>query len=205
MYMPMAGLLWAAAELAWVSSRKPGVRYGVVAAAYGFGVVFLALTVARNRDWHSNERIFLATLDKNPDSTRVRYNLAVTYEDLLGNPWAARRHYEGVIASYREKKRAMLGGGKEEFWDEELESHLSLGRLYSARRKYGDAAEHFSTVMRVGPTESNGPMRATAAFGLGQCFLASGDGGKALELFKQAAAGRPELRAEIERLLAGQS
>jgi len=204
MYMPMAGLLWAVAELAWAVAQKPAARYAVVAAAYGLGVVFLALTVARNRDWDDNERIFLATLDKNPDSTRVRYNLAVTYEDLLHNPWAARRQYEGVIASYREKKRGMLGGGKEEFWDEELESHLSLGRIYADRRQYADAAEHFSTVMRVGPNESNGPIRATAAFGLGQCFLATGDSRKALELFKQAAAGRPELKVEIERLLAGQ-
>ena len=204
MYLPMAGLLWAVAELAWAFAQKPAPRYAVVAAAYGLGVVFLALTVARNRDWHDNESIFLATLDKNPDSTRVRYNLAVTYEDLLHNPWAARRQYEGVIASYREQKRGMLGGGKEEFWDEELESHLSLGGIYADRRQYGDAAAHFSTVMRVAPTESNGPVRATAAFGLGQCFLATGDSRKALELFKQAAAGRPDLKGEIERLLAGQ-
>ena len=204
MYLPMAGLLWAVAELAWAVAQKPAPRYAVVAAAYGLGVVFLALTVARNRDWHDNESIFLATLDKNPDSTRVRYNLAVTYEDLLHNPWAARRQYEGVIASYREQKRGMLGGGKEEFWDEELESHLSLGGIYADRRQYGDAAAHFSTVMRVAPTESNGPVRATAAFGLGQCFLATGDSRKALELFKQAAAGRPDLKGEIERLLAGQ-
>jgi tetratricopeptide (TPR) repeat protein len=204
MYMPMAGLLWAAAELAWAFAQKPAARYAAVAAAYGLAVVFLALTVARNRDWHDNERIFLATLDKNPDSTRVRYNLAVTYEDLLHNPWAARRHYEGVIASYREQKREMLGGGKEEFWDEELESHLSLGTIYADRRQYGDAAEYFSTVMRVAPNQSNGPMRATAAFGLGQCFWATGDSRNALELFKQAAAGRPELKGEIERLLAGQ-
>ena len=210
MYMPMAGLLLAVAELAWEFARKPAARqragwpYAVVAAAYGLGVVFLALTVARNRDWRDNESIFLATLDKNPDSTRVRYNLAVTYEDLLHNPWAARRHYEGVIASYQEQKRAMLGGGKEEFWDEEIESHLSLGRIYAGRRQYGDAAEHFSTAMRVAPNQSNGPIRATAAFGLGQCFLATGNSRKALELFKQAAAGRPELKGDIERLLAGQ-
>lgn len=99
----------------------------------------------------------------------------------------------------------MLGSGKEEFWDEELESHLSLGSIYADRRQYSDAAQHFTTVMRVAPNESNRPMRATAAFGLGQCFLASGDSRNAIELFKQAAAGRPELKGEIERLLAGQT
>lgn len=205
MYMPMAGLLWAVADLAWGLASKPAARQAAVAAAYAFGVAFLALTVLRNRDWRDNESIFLATLDKNPESTRVRYNLAVTYEDLMGNPAAARRHYEGVIKSYQQRKKGMLGSGKEEFWDEELESHLSLGRIYTSRRQFGDAARHFSTVMRVAPSESNRAIRGTAAFGLGQCFMATGEVQKALDLFKQAAAARPELKQEIDRLLGGRS
>lgn len=203
MYVPMAGLIWAATELLYAGARPAKARYGLAGAAFAAGLLFLGLTVNRNRDWHDNESIFLATLEQNPHSTRVQYNLAVTYEDLLGNPSAARRHYEAVIDTYREKKRGMLGGGKETFYDEELESHLSLGRIYADRRQFNEAAEHFSTVMRVEPNAANRALRATAAFGLGRCFMATGDMQKAAELFKQAAAGRPDLKGEIERVVSG--
>jgi len=205
MYVPMAGLIWAATELLCMLARQPKARYGLAAAACALALAFLGLTIERNRDWHDNEAIFLATLEQNPHSTRVQYNLAVTYEDLMDNPSAARRHYEAVIDTYKEKKRAMLGGGQESFYDEELESHLSLGRIYADRRQFNQAAEHFGAVMRIEPNAANRALRATAAFGLGRCYMATGDMNRATELFKQAATGRPDLKPEIERVLSGQS
>ncbi|NIA13556.1 MAG: tetratricopeptide repeat protein [Nitrospiraceae bacterium] len=201
MYVPMAGFFWALAELAWAAARQRAARRMVVAAAYAACVCFLALTVARNRAWHDNETLFTATLAENPKSSRVHYNLAVTYEDLTGNLPGARRHYEAVIALHKEKKKALRQSGPEVFWDEELESYLSLGRLHLKRKDYGTAAQQFATVVNAATDTKHRGMRATAAMGLGKCWLAFGDTRKAAELFQQAVAVRPELKTEVQRVL----
>lgn len=201
MYVPMAGFFWALAELAWAAARPPAARRVVVVAAYAACVCFLALTVARNRVWHDNETLFTATLAQNPNSSRVHYNLAVTYEDLTGNLPGARRHYDAVTALHKTKKEALNQSGAEIFWDEELESYLSLGRLYLTQKDYATAAQHYATVMNAATNTKHRGMRASAALGLGKCWLAFGDTGKAAQLFQQAVAVRPELKTEVQRAL----
>jgi len=205
MYVPMAGFFWALAETVYsVCKGRRGATRIAAAAAYGLCAFFLALTAARNPVWHDNERLFRSTLAANPNSVRVHYNLAVTYGDIEGNLPGARRHYETVLALYEKQKRAARDGtqAEEMFWDEELESHLSLGRIYLGKQDYLQAAEHYAAVLRIKPDEQHKPMMAAAALGMGQCYLAVGDIQHAGAFFKQAVAYAPELQHQVQQALA---
>ncbi len=204
MYVPLAGFLWALAEAAALGWQRPAVRTSACLAAWAAGVCFLALTVARNKDWRDNETIFRDTLAKNPNSIRVHYNLAVTYEDLLKNEAGARRHYESVLALYKEqKKRGPSARGAVSFWDEELESHLSLGRIFFEQGQFNAAAEHYMAVVSISPDEAHRPMIGAAALNLGKCYVQMGDGRRAGEAFKKALSIDPGLKPEIQRIIGG--
>jgi tetratricopeptide (TPR) repeat protein len=88
----------------------------------------------------------------------------------------------------------------ETLWDEELESHLCLGDMYLAQRRYDTAAIHYGTVLSISPdSEQHMALIHAAAIGMGRCFLAIGDVPRALEFFKQADSllrGRAEPRPE---------
>jgi len=201
MYVPMAGLIWALLELVNEVASRPWAKRAAAVAVYAACLWFGGLTIMRNADWRDNETLFRSTLDRNPRSIRVHYNLAVTYEDILKNLPGARRHYESVIQLYKEKKAA--SGGTETFWDDEIEAHLSLGRIYSQERNYPTAAEHFAAVLRINPDERNKSLIGMAALGMGKCYLAAGDLQRATDMFKKAMTIQPELRDEISRLLRG--
>jgi len=198
LYIPLMGFLWALAEALFTAVDRPRWRAGVACAAWAWCVVFIAMTSARNAAWRDNETIFRDTLAKNPKSARVHYNLAVTYEDILKNVPGARRHYEDVIAIYKAQKKAK---GSEVLYDEELESHNSLGKICLQQGDYPAAAEHYRTILSVSPTRENTPLVASAAIGLGKCFLASGDMQRAGELFKKALQLEPGLKGEVERIV----
>lgn len=192
MYLPMAGFLWAAAEGIWALMR--GNRVVQAAAAvlvFGVLLLFLGATAARNRVWRDNETLFRDTLAKSPASIRAHFNLAVTYEDILHNVAGARRHYERVIALYKDKKSA--SDAEDQFWPDELEAHLSLGRIYAQRGDLSRAAGHFSVVLNVEPNEQNKALVAQAAVGMGQCFLAAGEPEKAQTFFDRAVQLSPGL------------
>lgn len=202
MYVPMAGLFWAAGELVWPYLKRGWGRWPAVAAVYLLCLLFLALTVDRNQDWRDNETMYRTTLRENPRSMRIHYNLAVTHEDLLGNLPGARRHYEQVIGLCRAKRKAEhKTNGAVALWDQELEAHLSLGDILQQQNEYDKAAAHYQAVMQVTPDETHRPLIATAAFGMGKCFLAIGDATRAIEFFNRAVAGRPDLGSEAARLL----
>lgn len=201
LYVPMAGLLLAFMEVLNDASARPWVvrvaTVGVTAAC----VWFAALTVARNSDWRDNETLFLATLADNPGSARVQYNLAVTYEDLLRNAPGARRHYEAVVNLYKEKKARE--GTPQAFWDDELESYLSLGRIYMKDQQYQKAAEHYMQVLGIAADQRHRSLVASAAVGLVQCAMATGEMTQASEVLKKVLAADPQLKAEVERMLLG--
>ncbi|MBX7255014.1 MAG: tetratricopeptide repeat protein [Candidatus Hydrogenedentes bacterium] len=201
LYVPLAGFLLAFLELFWtvLGSRAPKLAYPLVYAACA---LFVALTVQRNLDWRSNESLYLSTLKYNPTSARIQYNLAVTYEDLLHNPFGARRHYEEVIKLYAKKKAGMQFDEKSEpFWDEELESHLHLGQLFMQEQRFDKAVSHLATLMRISPNEQNRWMVASASIGLGQCMLAAGQPDEARKYIEQAGAIDPERKPEVDRML----
>ncbi|MCP4639481.1 MAG: tetratricopeptide repeat protein [bacterium] len=201
LYVPLAGFLWALTELVWSACRAPRVRHVAVVAVYAACVVLVVMTVERNKDWRSNEALFRATLADNPGSIRIHYNLAVTYEDLLDNAPGARRHYEKVIALYKDKK-AQTGetGTGQSFYADELESHLSLGRLYFAEKRYDVAGGHFATLMSLQPTDANRALLGEAALGLGQCYAATGQVDKARQVFQKALEIEPRLKRVIQQM-----
>jgi tetratricopeptide (TPR) repeat protein len=209
MYLPMAGLLWALAELLVPISKSAWLRPPVAAAAVVAAiwiVALLAITVVRNNDWRDNESIYVETLRYNPDSIRVQYNLAVTYSGLQ-NDLAAKRHFEEVLRIYQERKERSPQDA-DRLWDDELESHLSLGDIYREQGDYKQAAEHYYVVATLIPDPSRpdyAPLIATANYGLGHAFLAVGQIPRALEFFNKVPEGRPDLLPEIRRITANYS
>ena len=208
MYVPLAGFLWALAELLCAAltaadgrPRKIALSYGVAALVTLWAAGLLALTVERNLDWHDNESIFTATLRHSPNSARVHFNLAVTYDDLIENPYGARRHYEAVTRIYRDRKiqDPVLQG---QFWNDELEAYRSLGDIYLEQRLIGEAFNLYRVVLSAQPDDGNLALQATATYGMGRCYLASGDRERALERFEAALKVLPYLRPEIDELLA---
>ncbi|MDK1022032.1 MAG: tetratricopeptide repeat protein, partial [Candidatus Hydrogenedentes bacterium] len=207
MYVPLAGFLWAGAEMLQAILRTRDGRPRLPAADYAAATllvlwlaILLALTAARNRDWHDNESIYTATLHESPGSLRVHFNLAVTYDDLLDNPYAARRHYEAVTQIYRDKKREDPSL-QNRFWNEELEAYLSLGDIYVEQRRFAEAFNHYNVVLATEPNESNMALHASASYGVGRCLLAAGEHERALQHFEEALQILPDLRIDVERLL----
>jgi len=201
MYVPIAGLLWAILEYVSPLLQTPRARVAAWTVTYVYALLLLGLTVDRNREWRDNETLYLATLRENPDSIRVRYNLAVTYDSLLDNMPAARRQYEEVIRRYAAKKGPLSGSKNEMFWDDELDAHLSLGNIYLEMRQIEKAVPHFEIVLRIQPTEKQKGLLGKAALGLGQCYWAAGKPDMATPLFQKAIQYRPDLKPHIERLL----
>lgn len=204
MYVPLAGFLWAVFEIVGFAANRKGIRTSVIVVAYAAGLCFVTLTVLRNLDWRDNESIYRATLRDNPGSIRVTYNLAVTYEDLLDNMPGARRSYERVIELYQVKKHDELAaGGEERFWDDELESHLSLGRIFMTQQRFDQAAQHFATLLRVSPTDSTRPLIETAAVGMVQSVLAMGRTSDAKRIADQLREKFPEVAGQLDALVSG--
>lgn len=204
MYVPMAGFLWAIADFVGGALRSPRAWRVAGAVFYVAGALFVAQTVSRNRDWRDNETIYAATLEKSPESIRVRYNLAVTYEDIVKNSSGARREYEKIVQAYNrrfEKKTQTDPGGLRSYWQEELRSHLSLAELYFEEARYSDAVAHFRVVLGVAMTGENRSLMMRSAVGLGRCFLSVGDTKSALEQFNRVIEIEPRLEPEIRRIL----
>ncbi len=197
LYVPLAGLLVALAGAASLrASDRTLTRIGLAGVAFAT-LALMAPTLSRNEDWLDNATLFRATLDDNPKSTRVHYNLAVTYEDLLGNLPGARRHYEQVLALYAAKKPE---SDKATYWGEELGAHLSLGNIYLEQRRYDLAGPHYEVLTKLVESDAYRAMMGAASLGLAQCQIAVGDP-KAMESIQKAIALQPELRSEAARIL----
>lgn len=174
MYLPMVGFWWACSEIAYACLlRVPAVSAVVYAGLALCLLFFLAQTVRRNNDWDNNERLYRATLAANPNSFRVHFNLAVTYEDLLKNLPGARRHYEEALRLLPQPDSKSLSPALAEPW---LETTLSLARVYYALGDYRRAVSFYNAVFSVLPKElSQNPLWAESVWGLGRAWLALGD------------------------------
>jgi len=201
LYVPMAGLLWALFEALHKATPQPGQRVAVGVLAAVATVIFIGMSLERNRDWRDNETLFRATLRENPRSLRVHYNLAVTYESQLDEPAGAIRHFERVIELYDEQKQRE--GNPALLWPEELDAHLSLGNLYLEAGRVNLAGQHFTAAARGAGDPAFAAITATAMYGLGRCMLEMGDSVSAVQQFQQALRVRPELGASVRALLAG--
>jgi len=212
MYVPLAGLLWACGELLYelTGTRAPAGARTPLAAAAGvvvalWAILLLGLTVDRNADWHSNESIYSATLRENPESTRVHFNLGVTYQDMLNNPPGARRHFEAVTRVYT-KRKLDDPSIRDEYWNEELESHLSLGDILFDQGRLAEAFNHYrllGSVLANDSTPANRYLFAMATLGMGRCHLSLGNTDAARQQFQLAVQVMPELQPQIQSLLSG--
>lgn len=203
MYVPMAGFWWALAEAVYLAVQGPWGRRLALAGAAGLALVFLALTIQRNEDWHDNERLFVSTLKENSNTLRVRYNLAVAYEDILKNWPAARREYEYVLGLYGEQKQASTGNKEAYLLPEEVDVHLSLGRIAVREGAYSRAMKHFSIVTAVQKAAKYRAQCSVAQIGMGKCFLALGEVSEANTWFMKAISLDPNCAREVEAFMTG--
>lgn len=206
MYVPMVGFLLVLLSVlfevipAYFSTRtsqRVQAVFGIVVMIWGVSLTFVS--IERNADWRTNRSIYEATIRENPDTTRVNYNLAVTHQYDINNPVGAKRHYTSIINAYATRK-AELPSDQHNFWDEEIQSHLSMGQLYVDEAQYGDAIRHFQLVASIVPDDRNKVNVGQALMGLGKCVLATGDRAQADKLFAQAVQHAPQLQPEINSL-----
>lgn len=196
MYVPMTGFWWALLELLLLLSKSAKLRLLVPALATVLAVVFLHSTIVRNKDWQTNEAIFRATLAENPDTIRVHSNLATTYDYLEGNLAGARRHYEAVLEKYDTDADSMR--------PEEIPIRLSLAEVLLRQGDYQKAIPHFGRLTGLASDPNFKGDAARAALGLGECYLAIGDYGRANQAFQQANSLDPALGNRSNALLRGE-
>jgi tetratricopeptide (TPR) repeat protein len=201
MYVPMAGFWWAAAECLVLAFDRPRLRWVPLLSAGAACVALVMLTAQRNQDWHDNERLFVSTLKQNPNSIRVHYNLAVTYEDILKNYAGARRHYE-VILRLQGQEGAVTEPRPAKVAEGEL--RLALGRVLEKTGAPALAAEQYQRLISLKSAAPEPGAALEAAIGFGRCFLAMGDWPNAAQVFAQIVQKAPEAAGpEVKRLLAG--
>lgn len=203
MYVPMAGFFWALAEIVFPVIQKNQIACRTVQALAAVWIVFLiALSVERNLDWRDNETLFMATLQENPDSLRVRFNLAVVYEDIQKNRVGAIREYKILLDTFNEivQENPELAQG---LATTALESHIALGNMYLSQNNIDLAGRQFQQGLTTAPNADTAPLLAEAAMGMGQYYLRVGDRESAARQFQNAVTVRPEFAPYAQQLLPG--
>ena len=188
LYVPMAGFWWGLALLL-ASMNESVVWHKTLAAAAAVLVLMLGLTtIARNEAWQSNTRLYEATLAENPETSRVQYNLAVTYENLTGNTAGARRHFQ---------RAAELGAATES-----PDVMLSLGNTLFSLGRYSEAYTWFIRLAGA-PGSAATAYKPAAITGIGRCYLALGYFNPASAAFQQALQLDPQRAAQVQAWEAG--
>ena len=199
MYVPMAGFLWALVELLVCvvpDAMKPTpqrlMRHALITLTAVWVISLSLNSIERNVAWSTNTHIYSATISENPNTSRVHYNLAVTYQDLVDNPVGAKRHYRQIIDLYAAQKQADPSK-QSTYWDEEIQSHFSLAQLYQNEKNYGEAIQHYGVLAQLTPSGTNQSIVGLSLYGLGQCFMSTGNREQAQKLFQEAARVYPAL------------
>ncbi len=185
MYTPMIGFWWFTLELIYsflqpLNTQLSYKKY-IFPALNAFLIIitlsYFYLTFLRNQDWKDNETIFRSTLHHNPNTTRVRYNLAVTYEEILKNYPGAKKEYQELIKIYDKiKKKAGISEKQISFMnEEEIETWLSFGKTLFHLGKYSEAIEHLTPVSFLVKQKEFTPYGIEALWYIAQSFLAMGD------------------------------
>ena len=115
--------------------KSPGQRHLIWAVVLVAVVLCGARTIVRNRDWHSDARLFAAVLSHYPDNARAHDNLAFAYYQ-QGQYARAFHHYQRAVAIQPTRLRA----------------HFNLGILHSAARRYEEAIASFKNALVLNPT-----------------------------------------------------
>lgn len=147
----------------WVLRKSPGPRRLIWAVALGAVLLGGVRTIVRNRDWHSDARLFAAVLAHYPDNARAHDNLAFTYYQ-SGEYARALHHYQRAVAIQPTRLRA----------------HFNLGVLHRAARRYQAAIASFKTALALHPTH------VEARFNLGLTYQKAGRYEEAIAQYRTA-------------------
>jgi tetratricopeptide (TPR) repeat protein len=159
--------------------RRPQrtVRAVAFVALAGVAGGLAMLTLDRNRDYWSAERIWRDTVDKRPDNPRARLNYGV----LL----AAERRYPEAEAQLREALRLKEPVAK---------AHLNLGSILCAQQRFEEGVPHLERAIALDPELS------TAQANLGEAYGALGRRAQAAKHFALAVEGEPGKLFLLNRL-----
>lgn len=143
--------------------KSPRRRRLIWAVMLGAALLGGARSIARNRDWHSDARLFAAVLTRYPDNARAHDNLAFTYYQ-SGQYARALHHYQRAVAIQPTRLRA----------------HFNLGVLHRAARRYEAAIASFKTALALHPTH------VEAHFNLGLTYQKAGRYKEAIAHYRTA-------------------
>lgn len=170
MYLPLAAVLALAVLSAHVLVSRASRQWLVPAAALALAFVFAAQTAARNRDYESDERIWMDTIAKQPSNARAHHNYAVDLTR-VGRMEAAEIQARAALAAKPDMAEAhqLLGvilgttGRPDEGIAElrrasELDpadpgTYRNLGEAYGAKGEFALAAHAFLQAIRYQPDD----------------------------------------------------
>jgi len=185
MYTPMIGFWWCIFELIYyfichqqlLQINKKYIMYSINTLLLVVTVAYFFTTYLRNEEWKNNETIFKSTLTYNPNTTRVRYNLAVTYEDILKNYPGARREYQKLIQYYERIKKKEKASEKQFSFinEEEIEIWLSCGKSLFSMGKFVEAIEQLTPVSFLVKQKEFLPYGIEALWYIAQSYLSLGN------------------------------
>ncbi len=148
-----------------------------VLALAGVTVGLATITLDRNRDYWSEERIWQDTVDKRPDNPRARMNYGVVL--------AAARRYPEAEAQLREALRLKEPVAK---------AHLNLGSILCSEQRFEEGVPHLERAVALDPELS------TAQANLGEAYGALGRRAQAAQHFALAVKGEPDRPFLLNRL-----
>jgi tetratricopeptide (TPR) repeat protein len=159
--------------------RRPQrtVRAVAILALAGVTGSLAMLTLDRNRDYWSEERIWRDTVEKRPDNPRARLNYGVVL--------AAERRYPEAEAQLREALRLKEPVAK---------AHLNLGSILCSQQRFDEGIPHLERAVALDPELS------TAQANLGEAYGALGRRAQAAKHFALAVEGEPGKLFLLNRL-----
>ena len=106
-------------------------------------VLFAALTLIRNEDWRSDERLYQSILRVHPEVAHIRNNLADIYLK-RDDDARARDYLESAL-------RYLAGSVYTQSGDEKYRAHVGLGAIAARAQQYAEAREHLLTALEINP------------------------------------------------------
>jgi protein O-mannosyl-transferase len=178
MYLPLAaavavGVIGACSlfDRLHLSRRAGSAVAGLVVAVFGL------LTLARNRDYESAERIWLDTVEKRPANARARQNYATVLLE-RGHYHEAERHLRTAV----------------DLRPQFAEAHAALGVALCAQQRLDDGIEHLRRAIAISPRF------AAAHQSLGEAYASEGMMAPAVEHYGHALSQKPQDPTLLNRL-----
>ena len=186
LYLPSAGFCWLvawAAVKAWRATAEasgPGARAmrtalggGVAVALVALAAFYAAQTVARNRDWRTEDTLYRNTLAAQPDAQMIRTNLGVL-EWYGGNAAAAEREWTAALVGPHAPFAATLNDLgmarlEQQRYDEAIgyfqralgvnslfmDPHKNLGTIYAKQGRLEDADREYRRAVELVPLSTD--------------------------------------------------